>query len=62
VLKVINEYLELRVKQYEDGMIEVYDAIGDERKESESWQEIKDWIINLLDNMENECPECGAKI
>jgi hypothetical protein len=57
MLKVVAEYLELRVKKYEDGKYEAYEALGDHSKESVNWQDIKDWIINQLEDLEKECPE-----
>ena len=51
-MKVIAEYLDLKVMQYEDGKFKAYDALEYNRIESVNWQDIRRWVINLLDNIE----------
>jgi hypothetical protein len=50
-MKVIASWLDLKVNQYEDGNFEAYEALGDERFESDNWQDIQDWIENILDQI-----------
>lgn len=50
-MKVKDEWLELRVKRYEDGKFQAYEALTDERFDSANWTEVQQWIINLLDNV-----------
>ena len=55
-MKVVAEYLDLKVMQYEDGKFKAYDALEYNRIESVNWQDIRSWIINLLDNIELKWP------
>ena len=55
-MKVIAEYLDLKVVRYEDGKFEAYETLEGGRIESVSWQDIRSWIINLLDNIELKWP------
>lgn len=51
-MKVIAEWMELRVKQYEDGKFEGYEALGDQGKEG-TWEEVRKWICGqLMDEIE----------
>ena len=46
-MKVIADWLELRVRQFDDGTFEAYEALTDDRKEG-TWKEVRRWIENEL--------------
>lgn len=50
-MKVTEEWLDLRVKRYEDGNYEAYEALGDSRFETDNWDEMKRWLRTLINNV-----------
>ena len=46
-MKVIADWLELRVQQYEDGSFEAYESLTDTRYEG-TWEGVREWIENRL--------------
>uniref|UniRef100_A0A6M3LRD9 Uncharacterized protein n=1 Tax=viral metagenome TaxID=1070528 RepID=A0A6M3LRD9_9ZZZZ len=48
-MKVIADWLELTIKEYEDGNLEAYEALTDERCEAASFATIKNFVQRLLD-------------
>jgi hypothetical protein len=53
-MKVIADWLQLTVKQYEDGNFEAYEVLTDKRREANNWSDIADWIISILDDISRE--------
>ena len=55
-MKVTTEWIDLTIKEYEDGKLEAYESIGDESREGD-WATIKNWVMRLLDRVEQEAIE-----
>jgi len=55
-MKVTADWMELRVKQYEDGSFEAYEALTDTRCEGD-WERVRNWIENFLATTETAIQE-----
>ena len=53
-MKITECWLKLKVDKYEDGNYEAYEALADSRKESTNWEDIADWLHNLIDETTKE--------
>ncbi len=52
-MKVTTEWIDLTIKEYEDGKLEAYESIENESCEGD-WDTIKKWVIRLLDRIDIE--------
>jgi len=53
-MKVTEEWLDLEVKRYEDGNYEAYEALTDQRKETDNWNAMRQWLRGLIDDTTRE--------
>lgn len=48
-MEVIADWIDLKIRQYEDGKFEGYEALGDQRMESGDFEDIKEWAIRIIE-------------